>query len=491
MSEKSLKSRTLSGFIWRFAERCGAQGVSFIVSIVLARLLAPEAYGVVALITVFTNILAVFVDSGMGTALVQKKNADDLDFSSVFFFNMFMCTILYIIMFFSAPFIAKFYNNPDLTPLVRVLSLTLVIAGVKGIQQSFVSKNLLFKRFFFATLGGTIFSAGLGIFLAYKGFGAWALVAQQLSNNTIDTIILWFTVKWRPKFQFSFSRLKGLFKFGWKLLVSALINTGYNQLRSLIIGKVYSSSDLAFYNKAKLFPTTVVSNINTAIDSVLLPSMSTVQDDKAAVKSMTRRAMKISTYVMAPLLVGLAACGKSVICILLTEKWLPSYPFMIIFCTTYIFYPVHTANLNAIQAMGRSDLFLKLEIIKKVIGIASVLITFKISVMAMAYSLLVTSVLGQIINAWPNKRLLDYSYLEQLKDILPGILLAVFMGGCVYSINYLNLGNWLTLIIQVPLGAVIFIALSALFKLESFTYCVNTVKPILKKIKNRGVKNEA
>lgn len=485
MDNDSLKKKTIGGFIWKFAEACGAQVVSFVVSIVLARLLSPSDYGLIALVTVFTNILTVFINSGMGIALVQKKDADDLDYSSLFYFNMFMCLSLYTIMFFCAPLIANFYRRPELVALTRVISLTLVISGVKSIQHAYVSKHMLFKRFFFATLGGTIFSAFLGIFLAYKGFGVWALVAQQLSNAFIDTCVLWLTVKWRPKWMFSFSRLKRLFTFGWKMLVSSIIDTVYNNVRSMIIGKVYSSADLAFYDKAKSFPTIVINNINTSIDSVLLPSMSSVQDSKDAVKSMTRRAMTTSTYIMAPLLMGLAACGKSVISILLTDKWLPSYPFMVIFCITYMFYPVHTANLNAIKAMGRSDVFLKLEIMKKIVGITAVLITFKISVMAMAYSLLVTSILGQIINSWPNKKLMNYSYLEQLNDILPGIGLAAFMGVCVYCVNFLHLNMWLTLVIQVPLGAVIYIGLSALFKLEAFTYILNMVKPKLNSILKR------
>ena len=485
MESDSLKKKTIGGFVWRFAERCGAQGVQFVVSLVLARILTPNDYGTVALIMVFINVLGVFINSGMGAALIQKKNADDLDYSSLFYFNMFMCVTLYAIMFFCAPLIAKFYDKPELVALTRVISLTFIVSGVKGIQNAYVSKHLMFKRFFFSTLGGTIVSAVVGILLAYKGYGAWAIVVQSLSNNAIDTLILWITVKWRPKFMFSFKRLKGLFSYGWKLLLSGLLDTGYNQLRSLIIGKVYSSTDLAYYDKANNFPSMIITNVNSSIDSVLLPSMSSVQDSKESVKGMTRRAMKTSTYVMAPLLMGLAACGQSVISILITDKWLPSYPFMVIFCITYMFYPVHTANLNAIKAMGRSDIFLKLEIIKKIVGIIAILVTFKISVMAMAYSLLVTSVLAQIINSWPNKKLMNYSYLEQLKDILPGIGLAAFMGGCVYCVNFLHLSNWLTLIIQVPLGAVIYIGLSALLKLESFTYCWNMVKPIISKIFNK------
>lgn len=482
MEQKFGEKSILANFIWRFMERCGAQGIQFIVSLVLARLLMPEAFGTISLMMVFINILSVFIDSGMGSALIQKKDADDLDFSTVFYFNLFMCSFMYLILFLCAPLIAEFYNNSELTLLVRVIGISLLFSGVKSIQQAYVFKNMLFKNFFFSTLIGTVISAVVGITVAYKGYGVWALIFQNLTNNVIDMIIIWCLVKWRPKWMFSFERLKGLFSYGWKLLASALLDTGYNQLRALIIGKVYSTADLAYYTKANNFPSIIITNVNSSIDSVLLPSMSSVQDSVESVKGMTRRAMKTSIYVMAPLLMGLAACGQSVISILLTDKWLPSYPFMVIFCITYMFYPVHTANLNAIKALGRSDLFLKLEIIKKVVGITAILITFKISVMAMAYSLLVTSVLSQIINSWPNKKLMNYSYIEQLKDILPGLLLAAFMGGCVYCVNFLHLNNWLTLIIQVPLGAIIYIGLSALLKLESFTYVLDMTRPIINKI---------
>ena len=335
--------------------------------------------------------------------------------------------VLYLVMFFAAPFIASFYDIPELTPVVRVISLTIVISGVKGVQQSYVSRNMLFKRFFYATLGGTVFSAFLGIAMAYAGLGVWAIVAQQLSNTAIDTLILWITVKWRPKLIFSWNRLKGLLGFGWKMLCSALLDTVYNNLRSLLIGKVYSSADLAYYNEGKKFPNLIVTNINTSIDSVLLPAMSKEQDDKDRVKNMTRRSIMVSCYIMAPLMIGLACCARNIVAIVLTEKWLPCVFFLQIFCITYMFYPIHTANLNAIKAMGRSDLFLKLEIWKKVIGLILLLATLFISVKAMAYSLLISTLTSMIINSWPNKKLLNYSFLEQMKDILPSILLAVGM----------------------------------------------------------------
>lgn len=475
----------LPNFFWRLAERFGAQGVALVVSIILARLLVPEVYGTIALVTVFTQILNVFVDSGFGNALIQKKDADDLDFSTVFYFNVAVCLLLYVGVFLAAPWIARFYNDLALTPVVRVLSLTLIISGVKNVQQAYVSRTMQFKRFFFATLGGTIGAAVIGIAMAYFGFGVWALVAQQIFNATVDTLILWITVKWRPKWMFSWRRLKGLFSFGWKLLASSLLDTVYSDLRQLIIGKLYTSSDLAQYNRGKQLPDLLVNNIDTSINSVLLPAMSQVQDDSARVKSMTRRAMKTSTYVIAPIMMGLAFTAEFVIRLLLTEKWMPCVPFLRIFCITYMFYPVHTANLNAIKAMGRSDLFLKLEIVKKVVGLIVLLSTMWFGVMAMAYSLLFTSITSQIINSWPNQKLLDYSYPEQIRDILPGILLAVLMGCCVYPIQWLGLPDAVTLLIQVPLGAVIYIGVSAVLRLDSYKYVMKEIQPYLKKISRK------
>ena len=486
MVEKNPK--VLANFLWRFAERCGAQGVAFVVSVVLARLLAPEVYGTIALVTVFTTILNVFIDSGFGNALIQKKDADDLDFSTVFYFNITVCTLLYLGMFFAAPWIARFYKNLELTPVIRVLSLTLIISGVKNMQQAYVSRTMQFKRFFFATLGGTIGAAVIGIVMAYYGFGVWALVAQQIFNATVDTIILWITVKWRPKRMFSWQRLKGLFSFGWKLLASMLLDTVYNDLRQMIIGKMYTKTDLAQYNRGKQLPDLLVNNIDTSINSVLLPAMSQVQDNPERVKNMTRRAMKTSTYVIAPVMMGLAFTAESVIHLILTEKWLPCVPFLRIFCITYMFYPVNTTNLNAIKAMGRSDLFLKLETIKKVIGLIVLLGTMWFGVMAMAYSLLFTSITSQIINSWPNKKLLDYSYPAQIRDILPGILLAVFMGCCVYPVKWIGFSDLLTLFIQVVMGACIYIGGSALLKLEGSRYLWEQLKPVWRKI---GKKEES
>ena len=477
----------LSNFLWRFAERIGANIVKLVVELVLARLLLPEDYGVIALVTVFITIMQVFVDSGLGNALIQKKEADDLDFSSVFYFNIIICFILYIIMFFVAPIIAYFYEMPELTPVFRVLSLVIIISGVKNVQQAYVSKNMLFKRFFFATIGGTLVSAIVGIVMAYCGFGVWALVAQMLINTTVDTLILWITVKWRPKKFFSFERLKTLFSYGWKLLISALLDTIYNDIRQLIIGKRFSKSELAQYNQGKKFPQFIVTNINASIDSVLLPSMSKVQDDANTVKNMTRRAIKTSTFFMMPLMVGIAVCAEPLVRLILTDKWLPCVPFLRIFCFTYAFWPIHTANLNAIKAMGRSDLFLILEIIKKVVGTIAIVSTMFISPLAMAYSLLIVSVLSQIINSWPNRKLLGYSYENQLMDMLPQILLSAFMGAVVYCVQFIGLSSLITLLIQIPLGIIVYIALSKFFHIDSFDYSLSIIKSLFGKKKKEKI----
>lgn len=475
------KESVFHNFLWRFLERCGAQGVTLIVSIVLARLLDPEVYGTLALVTVFITILQAFVDGGLGNALIQKKDADDLDFSSVFYFNMLVCLALYALMFFAAPWIASFYDKPELTPVIRVLSLTLVISGVKNIQQAYVSRNMLFKKFFFATLGGTIGAAAIGIYLAYKGYGVWALVAQHLFNLTVDTLILWITVKWRPKRMFSWARLKTLLSYGWKLLAAKLIDTGYNELRALIIGKKYSEEDLAFFNRGKQFPNLLTNNINDSIDSVLFPSMSKEQNNPETVKRMTRRAIMTSTFLMAPLMIGLAAIAETLIPVILGEKWLPCVPFLRIFCITFLFYPIHTANLNAIKALGRSEMVLKLEIMKKIVGFTLLLSSMWFGVMAMAYSLLVQSLCSQLINSWPNRKLLNYRYLDQIRDILPTLALSLAMGAAIYFFAYLPLHRVVVLGIQVLTGVGFYFAAAKLLHFESYSYVIDLAKAFLSK----------
>ena len=473
------RSKVFSNLIWRFFERGGSQLVSFAVSIVLARILDPEVYGIVSKVLVITAILLVFVDSGMANALIQKKDPDDLDFSSVFYFTICFCLLLYVALFFAAPWVAAIYKEPDLVPIVRVLGLTLVFSGLKNVQQAYVSKTLQFKRFFFATLGGTLFSAVLGITMAKKGFGVWALVAQQLSNVAVNTAILWFTVHWRPKRIFSWKRLGGLLSYGWKLLVASLIDQVYIKIYPLVIGIRYSSEDIAFYEKGMNWPNLIVENINNSMDSVLLPVLSAEQDQRDRVREMTRRAIKTGTYIIMPLMAGLAACATPLVRLLMTEKWLPCVPYLQIFCIIYAFFPLHTANLNAIKAVGRSDTFLVLEVIKRGLELVILLITMRYGVFPMVLGLLVSELASQGINAWPNKKLLNYPYSAQLKDMAPSILLSLFMAGCVFPVSLLGLKDWLTLLIQIPLGVLIYVLGSVILKLDSFGYILSVAKKLI------------
>lgn len=484
-SSSSKKMSAFSGLMWRFMERFGAQGVTFIVSIVLARLLDPSVYGIIAIVMVFTEILNVFIDSGLGNALIQKKDADDLDFSTVFYFNVFMCTVLYILLFLAAPLIAKFYHMPDLTAVIRVMSLTLVVSGVKNVQQAYVSRNLLFKRFFYATLGGTLGAAVIGIWVAYRGYGVWALIMQGLFNTTIDTLILWCTVKWRPKRMFSLERFRKLFFFGWKLLVSSFIDICYSNLRQLVIGKLYSADKLAYYNRGYMIPNVFVGNVNSAIDSVLFPLLSNEQNDPNVVCNMTRRSIRISSFVMWPIMMGIAACARPIVLLLLTEKWLPAVPYVMLFCFSYALLPIQTANLNAIKALGYSNIYLKLEVLKKIIGVIILLITMWYGPLIMAASNVLISLLNQIINSWPNRKLLGYSYKDQVLDAMPSAVTAIIMFISVWSLQRIIQNALILLLIQIPVGIGIYAAGSILIRNDSFYYILNTFREIVLTRKNK------
>lgn len=461
-------SKASTGFLWRLLERCGAQGVTFVVSIILARLLDPTVYGTIALVTVFTTIMQVFVDSGLGNALIQKKEVDDIDYSSVFYFNIAICLLIYFLMFALAPVIASFYSDPTLVPVIRVLSFTIVISGVKNIQQAYISRNLQFKKFFYATLTGTIGAAIIGITLAYLGFGVWSLVVQNLFNVFVDTIMLWILVDWRPKLVFSWKRLKTLLKYGYKLLASSLIDTIYNDCRQLVIGKIYSADSLAYYNRGQQYSSVFVSNINTSLDSVLLPVLSSEQDSKENVRSLTKHTVQLSSYVMMPLMVGMAVCAEPIVRLTLTEKWIDTVFFLRVFCFNYALYPINTANINAIKAIGRSDVVLKLEIAKKIVGVLALVSTMFISVKLLACSLIITSCFNFLINSIANKRLINYGFRNQLFDILPSVIMASLMGLIVWQINRLNCSDILLLLIQVFVGVACYVLLSIITKNSSF-----------------------
>ncbi|WP_346678050.1 lipopolysaccharide biosynthesis protein [Erysipelatoclostridium sp. An173] len=471
-------NKIISNLIWRFSERMLAQIVTFIVSIVLARLLSPEEYGTVTLIMIFITIADVFANAGFGNALIQKLNVDNIDYSSVLYVSIVVSIILYIILYFAAPFIGAFYNDQTICTALRVLALRIPIASFNSVQQAYVSKNMMFKRFFFSTLFGTLLSGIIGCIMAYLGFGIWALIAQYLVNTIVNTLILWFTVKWRPNLVFSFKRVKSLFSYGWKLLVSSLLDTGYNQLRSLVIGVRYSSSDLAYYNRGQQYPQLLVTNINASISSVLFPAISQNQNDLNVVKNMTRRAIKTSSYILWPLMFGLAVVSKPLVSLMLTDKWLPCVPFIQIACFTYGFWPIHTANLEALKAIGRSDLFLKLEIVKKCLGVFLLVVSMNYGVMAIALSLVVSTVASSLINSYPNSKLLNYRYTQQIKDMAPSILLSTMMAIIIYPLKYVIENSLILIVVQVTLGMAIYIVFSALLKLESYTYMLNIIKNI-------------
>ncbi|MCQ5386533.1 lipopolysaccharide biosynthesis protein [Hungatella hathewayi] len=481
----NMQSKVVNGLVWRFAERICAQGVSLVVSIILARLLMPSDYGAISMVLVFIAIANVFVDAGFCNALVQKKECDSVDFSTAFYFNMAFSILLYFLLFGASPMIADFYGMPVLSPVMRIFALQIIIAGVKSTQVAYVQRNMLFRKFFWSTLGGTFFSGIVGIVMAYHGFGVWSIVAQYLLNSSIDTTVLWFTVKWRPTLEFSFKRWKSLFNYGWKLLIWSLSSTLYDNLRNLIIGKKYSSSDLAFYTKGKQWPNLLISNINTSISSVLFPALSQYQDNLPKLKSMTRKAMSLSSYILGPMLLGMAALSTPIISLLLTDKWLEAVPYMIICCFYLVLMPMQTANLEAIKAMGRSDIILKLEVIKKIVQITLLIVSMHFGVMAIAASAIITTLFACIVNAWPNRKLLQYGYGEQMKDMLPNLTISAIMSVVVFFLaKYMSgkLSQIIIIVCGIICGIIIYWILSIITRNVAYQYLFNYLK---RKIKDR------
>lgn len=483
MEKKDIKREVIQSLFWKLMERGGVQGVQFILQIVLARLLTPEDYGIIAIIAIFITIANVFVQSGFNTALIQNKNTKEEDFSSVFYLSMFVAVILYIILFFAASFIANFYGIDKLVPVIRVLSVTLFLGAYNSVQNAIVSKTMQFKKLFFSSFGAVVISGSVGVILAYLGFGVWALVFQQLINQVLIVIILSIILKWYPKLVFSFKRIRILFKYGWKLLVSSLIDTFYMNIRSLIIGKIYNPSILGFYNRGDQFPQIIVSNINGSIQSVMLPALSSEQDNIEKIKFMVRRAIITSSFIVFPMMMGLAIIADPLVRVLLTEKWLPCVRFLQIFCVSYALWPIHTANLQAINAIGRSDIFLKLEVIKKLLGTIILIVSMFYGVYAIAIGTLVTGIISTFINAYPNLRLLNYSYKEQIEDIIPSLSISILMGLVIYLIGFFNINIIITIILQIFIGIITYIALARIFKLECYIYLLNTFKDIKKKEK--------
>lgn len=479
-SEENLKKSILSGLFWKFSERFASQLISMVVSIILARLLLPSEYGTVALVTIFITIADVFVNDGFGTALIQKKDADNLDFSTVFYFGIVFSFGLYFILFFIAEAVAAFYDMPILCPVLRVLSLRVPIGAINSVQQAYVSRNMLFKRFFYSTIGGTIASAVVGIAMAYLGFGVWALVFQYLSNTIAGTIVLWCTVKWRPDKAFSFQRLKQLYHYGWKLLVQSLMVNVYSNLRSLVIGKVYTTDDLAFYNRGSYFPNLIVVNVDSAMGAALFPAMAKEQSSADKVKNITKKATRLSSYVMSPLLIGFAACSTAFVRVVLTDKWLPMVPYLVIICINLLFRPAQSSALQAIKSMGRSDIVLKMDIPIRVFGVVTLLLAIKFGVIYIAVTEVLVGTLGLILYGYNCGKIVGYGLGEIINDFGQNVLLALIMGVFVYGVNYMNFPlPIITLIVQILIGVFIYIITSLLTRNRNFFYILTEIKNII------------
>lgn len=466
---------TLKNLGWKFLERISSQFVQLVVSIVLARILSPNDYGIVAMVTIFIVLANVIIEGGFSSALVQKKNADDIDFSTVFYFSIVFSLLLYIVLFFTAPYISLFYGDgfQMLVPVLRVLGIQVIIFAINSVQQAYVQKQMLFRNFFWATLIGTMTSAIIGLMMAYSGCGVWAIVGQQLTSTTINTLTLYVVTRKLPILAFSFKRLKGLFDYGIKLLGASFLVAGYQELRSLVIGKLYSPQDLAFFDRGKQFPSLIVTNINSSIGAVLFPKMAKEQDSIEQVKKTTRISIRFSSYIMSPIMFGLAAVSELFIRIVLTEKWIGCVPLMQWFCVVFLFMPIHTANMQALKAIGRSDIFLKLEIIKKTIELVFLFIVVQISVDAIVINMAILTTLFTAVNAYPNRKLLNYNYKEQIKDILPSIIMSLIMFLAILIFNhFIKLGDIITLFLDITIGLILYIGFSILTKNEEFKYII-------------------
>jgi O-antigen/teichoic acid export membrane protein len=463
----------MSGIVWKFAERFVAQGVTFVVSLVLARILMPSDYGVVSIINIFITIADVFLSSGLNTALIQKKDADELDFSTIFWCNLGLGLLIYCILFVAAPFMAIAYNMPILTSAVRVFALRLPISSFQSIQTAYVSRKMDFKKFFFATITGTLISAAVGIIMALKGFGVWSLIAQYMTNTVIDTLFLFATVKWIPKKMFSWNAAKPLIRYGSKVMLTDLIGTVFNNLGDFIIGLKYSSANLAYYTKGKQLPTLLRSNIYTSLISVLFPGMSKVNDMNDQVKIISKRSIETLSYIIFPIMTGLFVVAEPLTLLLYTEKWLPIVPYVRIICIEAILSVPGTITLQAVKAIGRSDMMLKSEFIKKPILLASILIALRYGVLAIALILPINTFIEFVINGIMVKRTINYRLSEQLKDCSSALIMSAIMGISIYFIAYLKIHAYLILLIQVILGIAVYVILSAITKNKSFTAIKN------------------
>lgn len=471
-----LKNKIFSGLFWKFGERILAQGISFAVSVVLSRLLLPDDYGVVAIVLIFINIANVFVISGFSTALVQNKDATDVDFSTNFYCSLGMSFVVYGVMFFASPQIAVFYEMPELVLIIRLFSLRIPLSAFSAIQHAYVERHMLFKRYFFSTLFGTVASGVVGIALAYIGFGVWALIAQYFTNTIIDILVLLVTIEWKPKLMFSVQSAKNMMSYGSKILLADLSGTFFDQLRSLIIGKIYTSSDLAFYNKGNQLPNLITTNISASIMSVLFPAISNINDDNERVKILTRKSTKTMAYMIMPMLLGLACVSKPLTVILFTEKWLETVPYIQILSIACAVGMIGTVSLQTIKAVGKSDIVLKLEFIKKPVYVVLLIIGVIIGPLAVAMTMLIYNIFGSLVNAYQLSRVVKYSLGEQIIDLGSAFIMCIVMCGLVYPISFLKINYWLMIGLQIFVGVASYWIMSSTTHNESYYAIRNLIK---------------
>ena len=467
IDESALKGKFLKGTFWKFFERFLAQGVSLIVSIIIARLLVPDDYSVVSIVAIFFAFANVLISGGLNTALIQKKNADYEDYSTVLHISVIISLIIYVILFFTAPAIANLYHKEQLVPIIRIISISLPITAIKSIWCAYISAKMQFRKFFFATIGGTIISAVVGIVMALKGFGPWALVAQQLTNTAIDTLILIITTRIRIVPRINISKFKSLFKYGWKILVSSFLNTTYNEITPLVIGLRFNTTDLALYSKGKTYPQTVSSMTVNTLSSVLFPFLSKFQDNKSKILHYTRKYMQMASFIVFPMLLGLFAVSENFVHVILTDKWMGITFYMKVFCIACMFDIVAVGNCESIKAIGKSGVFLIMEIIKKTSYLILIVlfVLFSKDPHILVFSALACAIVQIIVNSIPNRFILGYRFLDQIKDLLPSLLASVAM--CI-AVKFVHTSGdsygALELLKQIAVGIFIYVVLSLTFR---------------------------
>ena len=482
----SVRNKVLGGLIWSFAEKMGSQGISFIVSIVLARLLMPEQYGLIAMLTIIMTISNCLINCGLAVSLVQKKDANDLDFNTTLYCSTFFGIILYLLMYTSAPLVASFFNQPQLVILTRVYTLSFLWSGYSSVLNAYISRNLLFKKMFVRTVIANITSGIVGISLAYNDFGVWALVAQSFTASIVGLIALQISIDWRPRLQFAWARAKGLLSFGLNVAGADLIGTFFNELRSLLIGKFYKPADLALYNKGCNLPQLISSNIEGALSAVLFPVMSQTGDERGRVKVLLSKSMKTTSYTMFFFLTTLIVVSEPLVRLLFTEKWIGCVPYMQLMCLDKMFSIISNANLQALKAIGEGKALLKLEIYKKPVFLTMALIGAHIGVLALAVTLPLYSIYAAIVNMQPNKKFLSYSIKEQVLDIMPALILSALMGLLLYPINSFQINDLCKILIISVSCAVVYFGVSYIAKLESFFYVTSVFQDALANVKRKN-----